>query len=46
MTINSPTEENFKSLYLLDLKSKISYKEQVYIGSKHVNVDSLYLPFK
>ena len=46
ISVLSSTEENYKQLYLLDLNSSLKYKAELFIGSKHINVDSLYLPFK
>ena len=46
ISVLSSTELNYKQLYLLDFNSSLDYKDELFIGSKHINVDSLYLPFK
>jgi hypothetical protein len=46
ISVSSSKEGNYKQLYLLDLNSTLKYKAELFIGSKHINVDSLYLPFK
>ena len=46
ISVLSSKEENYKQLYLLDLNSSLNFKDELFIGSKHINVDSLYLPFK
>jgi len=46
IVVNSSVEIDFKQLYLLDTNSTLSYKNELFRGTKHINVDSLYLPFK
>ena len=43
--INS-SEKNIDVLFLLDLDSKINYINDLHIGITHINVDSLYVPYK
>lgn len=44
--VNSSIEADFKQLYLIDKNSTFSYKNDLFTGTKQINVDSLYLPFK
>ena len=43
--INS-IETNIDQLFLIDLNSKINHLNDLHIGISHINVDSLYAPFK
>ena len=43
--INS-IETNIDQLFLIDINSKINHLNDLHIGISHINVDSLYAPFK
>ena len=44
--INSSKEKDIHQLFLIDFDSKIKYLNDKHIGITHINVDSLYVPFK
>lgn len=44
--IKSSNETNISELFLIDFDSKINYLDDIHIGITHINVDSLYVPYK
>ncbi|MBG16488.1 MAG: hypothetical protein CL853_09070 [Crocinitomicaceae bacterium] len=46
INLSNSKENNYNNLYLVDYKSRLELNNKTIIGSKHINVDSLYIPFK
>ena len=44
--VSNSTEINNNSLHLIDFNSRLEINKTTIIGSEHINVDSLYIPFK